>query len=326
MLFIVGHAITVLFLYISMGFFLRKIGIIDDRVMQGLTGIFMVGSLPATILNSMLNQLFDAALLVNILTIMVSIVLAYFLFALVGLWMGKLFKLPRNRIGVYAMAMSFGNVGLMGLPVIIALFGGIGGFYGTIVILAYFVMLPTMGIWLTVKSASDEHGQAVKYKLKPNVALFAALLGLIYYVTQDFIPQQVIHIVRPAVIDGVGGGPIGAFIGGMNAITTPISMLMIGSLLAKGKVSEVLGEPSIFALCAMKLLVVPVIIFFAIQGFIADPVVLGVIVLQTAMPAASLSAVYAEKYKADSAFASRAVMLSTALSLITIPLIAMLLS
>lgn len=325
MVFIVGETIFVLMLYIAMGFFMRKINIIDDRVSQGLTGIFMIASLPAAIFNGMLNQQFDQNLLINILIVFSAIIAAYFVFAFVGLAIGRLFKLPRPRIGVYAMAMSFGNVGLMGFPVIGALWGGIGLFYGVVVTLAYFVMLPTMGVWLTVKSAQDDNGEPIKYRLKPNVALFASILGLLYYVTQEFIPTAIIGFIRPAVIDGVGGGPVGMFIGGVSATMTPISMFMIGSLLAKGKLKAIWGEVDILVLSAVKLLLVPILLFFTIRPFIADPIVLGVLVIQTAMPAASLSAVYAEKYKADSAYASRAVLISTALSLATIPAVALLL-
>ena len=313
-------------IYIGFGFFMRKAGVIDDRVSKGLTDIFMIASLPTAILNGMMNQLFDQDLLINMVIVFSVIVITYFVFAFVGLFIGKVLKLPHERIGVYAMAMSFGNVGLMGFPVVGALFGGIGLFYGVVVTLAYFVMLPTMGVWLTVKSASSESGEPVKYRLKPNVALFASLVGLAYYILQDNIPTAVINMIRPAVIDGVGGGPIGLFIGGMGATMTPISMLMIGSLLAKGgRLNKIFKEIDILVLCVVKLLIVPVLAFFVLSTFVEDSVVLGVLVIQTAMPAASLSAVYAEKYRADSAFASRAVLLSTALSLGTIPLVALLL-
>lgn len=223
------------------------------------------------------------------------------------------------------MAISFGNVGIMGFPVAGALWGGVGSFYASIVTLAYFVMLPTLGVWLTVKSAKNIDGEPVKYKLKPNLALVTALIGLLYYVVQDFLPIAFIDFVRPAVIDGIGGGPLGRFISGVAATMTPISMFMIGALLAKGKLSDIVGERETLVLAAVKLLIAPVALFFVIRLFVTDPVVLGVLIILSAMPAASLSAVYAEKYGADSAFASRAVMLTTAASLITVPLVALLL-
>jgi len=322
---IVAETILVLFIYIALGFLMRKINIIDDKVNQGLASIFMITSLPASILNSMFNQPFDQGMLVNIAIVFISIVVIYFMFAFVGLGVGKLFNLPRPRIGVYAMAMSFGNIGIMGFPVISALWGGLGLFFASIATLAYFVMLPTLGVWLTVKSAEGSDGQPVKYSLKPNLALVASLIGLAFYITQDFLPVALIHFIRPAVVDGVGGGALARVIGGTAATMTPISMFMIGALLAKGKPADLIGEKETLVLAVVKLLVAPIGLFFVIRMFIDDPVVLGVLVILSAMPAASLAAVYAEKYGADSAFGSRAVFFTTVVSLITIPLVALLL-
>jgi len=322
---IVAETIFILFLYIALGFFMRKTNIIDDRVNQGLASIFFLTSLPATILNSMFNQLFDQEMLINIVIVFFAFIIIYLIFAFTGLGIGKLFKLPRARFGVYAMAISFGNVGIMGFPVAAALWGGLGSFYASIVTLAYFVLLPTLGVWLTVKSAKGDDGEPIKFSFRPNLALVAALIGLVYYIIQDSLPIAFINFVRPAVIDGVGGGALGRFIGGVAATMTPISMFMIGALLAKGKLSDIVGEKETLVLAAVKLLVAPVGLFFVVRLFVTDPVVLGVLIILSAMPAASLSAVYAEKYGADSAFASRAIMLTTMASLISVPLVALLL-
>ena len=319
------ETILLLMIYISVGFYMRKAGIMDDVVTNGITRVFMLTALPAAILNSMINQPFNQELLINIVIVFFSIVVIYFFFAFVGLGIGKLFRIPRERIGVYAFSMSFGNVGLMGFPVVGALWGGLGLFYASAVSLAYWILLPTLGLWLTVKSAADVEGQRVQYQLKPNLAMVASIVGLVWFIFQDFIPVAVINLVRPAVIDGVGGGPIGRFIGGTAAIMTPISMFMIGSLLAKGKPSDLLSEKEALVLSAVKLLIAPVLLFFIVRNFITDPIMLGVLIILSAMPVAALGAVYAEKYKADSAFASRMVFLSTTVSLITIPLVALLL-
>ncbi|MCL2195891.1 MAG: AEC family transporter, partial [Oscillospiraceae bacterium] len=217
----VGETIFVLVLYIILGFFMRKRGVIDDRVNTGLTKLFMLTSLPATILNAMFNQPYDSDRLRDILIVFFGIIVIYLIFAFVGLGLGKLFKLPRNRYGTYAMTLSFGNVGIMGFPVVGALWGGPGAFYASIVSVAYFVMLPTIGTWLTVKSAADENGEPVKYRLKMNLGLAASIVGLLFYFTQNFLPVWLIQFIRPAVVDGVGGGPLGRFIGGVAATMTP---------------------------------------------------------------------------------------------------------
>ena len=322
---IVGETVLVLFIYIALGFMMRKIGIIDDNVNKGLGRIFLIVALPAAILNSMFNQRFNQELLVNVVIVFFTIIAICFLFAVLGMGVGTLFRLPRERKGMFAFAMVFGNTGIMGLPVIGALWPGLGLFYGAIVIMAIFVMLPTMGVWLAVKSSKDLDGQPLKFKLKPDVTLFAALIGLTYFITQNYIPEPIIHFIRPAVFDGVGGGPVGRVIGGTAAVMTPLSMFMVGAFLATGKVSDLWGEISVAALAAVKLLIVPASLFFVLRMFITDPILLGVLVVQSAMPTAALTTIYAENYKADPAYASRIVFFTTAFSLATIPIVALLL-
>ena len=322
MITIVGQTIVLLFLYIALGFTLRKVGIIDDRVTQGLTGIFLLASLPGTILNSTFNQVFDPELAVNILIVFLTFIGGYLFFALFLLAIGKALKLHQSKIGIFAFAGAFGNIGLMGMPVVNGLWGSLGVFYAVVATLAYFVMLPTLGVWLSLRSADKSKLEGHTYKFRPNAALIAAIVGLTYYFFQDFVPTAIVNMIRPAVIDGVGGGPIGLFIGGLAATTTPISMIMIGSILANSKFSQAFKELDILVIAIMKLLAAPVIFLFILRLFITDPTLLGVLIILNAMPAASLAAVYAEKYKADSAMASQAVVLTTLLALFTIPLVA----
>lgn len=322
---IVSNTVILLFLYICFGYLMRKIGILDDTGTKALTGVFMLTSLPAIILNGALNQVFDPELLTNILIAFFSFSIVYIVLAIIGLIVAKLFKLPKAKVGVYAFCMSFSQIGLMGLPVVGAIWGGIGVFYGIVMTLAYFILLPTMGVWLTLKSVETEDNNSQAYEFKPTIALVVSIIGLVYYFSQEHLPEVLINLIRPAVIDGVGGGPIGAFIGGVAATGTPLSMFLIGSFLGRGKANDILKEPDILVLTIIKLVAAPLLVLYVLQIFIEDSTLLGVLVILCSMPTAALSAVYAEKYKADAAYASRAVLVTTIFSLITIPLIALLL-
>jgi predicted permease len=85
---------------------------------------------------------------------------------------------------------------------------------------------------------------------------------------------------------------------------------------------DVLGA---WALLALKLLVVPVLTWCLLRPFIADPVILGVFVVISAMPIAAASTMLSIEYGGDEKLATRCVFLSTLLSVATLPLMVWLL-
>jgi predicted permease len=109
-------------------------------------------------------------------------------------------------------------------------------------------------------------------------------------------------------------------IGGM---TSPLSMIIVGAILAKSPLKSMFGDWKMLPVIAVRLLIVPLISFAAMRLFIINPVMLGVIVVLSAMPAAALTSIYAEAYGADAALASRIVAATTFLSVITVPTLAL---
>ena len=71
---------------------------------------------------------------------------------------------------------------------------------------------------------------------------------------------------------------------------------------------------------ALRLILLPALTFIFLKSIGVTGYLLGVNCVATAMPAAANSVMLAEKFNADAALASRMVFLSTALSIITIPL------
>ena len=76
---------------------------------------------------------------------------------------------------------------------------------------------------------------------------------------------------------------------------------------------------------ALRLIVLPLILYVLLLPLHLDPAVWSTLYLLTAMPCGTLSAMQAELYGGDARFAARAIAYSTLLSLVTVPLISMLL-
>ena len=73
----------------------------------------------------------------------------------------------------------------------------------------------------------------------------------------------------------------------------------------------------------MKLIIVPLISLVLLKLWVGELTLLEkILIIEFAMPVASVSAIFSQQYKGETAFATKSVLLSTVLSLVTISLFA----
>ena len=106
---------------------------------------------------------------------------------------------------------------------------------------------------------------------------------------------------------------------------TALSMVVIGAILSDVDPRTVL-EPAVLYYVVIRLIAIPAFLFGVLWLLKVDALVTGIIVILSAMPAGSTTAMLAQKYDQDPEFASKMVFLSTLASLITLPLWAMVLT
>lgn len=75
----------------------------------------------------------------------------------------------------------------------------------------------------------------------------------------------------------------------------------------------------------MKLIVIPLVGVLIIRQFVDDPIICGVCMVMLATPVGSMTAMLAQQYDGEYEMASKGVMLTTVLSVATMPLVSMLL-
>ena len=103
-------------------------------------------------------------------------------------------------------------------------------------------------------------------------------------------------------------------------------MLVIGSSLARQPLREVLQEKSLLPFTLLRLLVLPAAVLLVCRWFLHDPMLLGALVLVSAMPVASNVVMLCNELGRDSSYISKGVFFSTVFSVVTLPLISLLLS
>ena len=118
-----------------------------------------------------------------------------------------------------------------------------------------------------------------------------------------------------ALLHITDNGPIGQTCSILGGMTVPAAMLIIGSTLAKMPVREMLFDGWSYLTTLIRLIVVPVGVYFVFGLFVSDPYLLAILVLLAAMPALA--------YDGDTRTMSRGTFLTTVFSLITLPVIAL---
>ena len=114
-------------------------------------------------------------------------------------------------------------------------------------------------------------------------------------------------------------------VGSLGAMTVPGAMLVVGSSLANLPGRELLREWRVYVLAAFTLLLRPVAVWAVLRLFLQDPLILGVSVVLSAVPAAANTTVLCIEYNSNEGLASFAVFITTIVSMLTMPLVAILL-
>nr|WP_320131676.1 AEC family transporter [uncultured Holophaga sp.] len=289
--------VIILFLLLAVGFFARRKGYIDERVNRGLSDLLLNITMPLLVVVSFLRP-YDPTMTGKAGTMLALSVLMDILL----LVLGKLlfFKAPRERQAPWRFITAFSNCGFMGIPLLAALFPDVGVFYGAVFQLPFWVFMFSSGITLfTGKATLKDMGRAVL-----NPILLATIVGMLLYLCSIRFPHPLTQTMT--------------MVGNM---TTPLSMMIIGVMLAEVKATEVFSGFSIYMISFVRLLLAPAITLGVCRLCHADPVITRILVLIEAMPSAATVAVFSQIYGGDNAYNSRCVFLTTALSLVTLPLV-----
>lgn len=289
--------VLTLFLLMLCGFGAVKGKMMDQKGIAGLNTLVLNFAQPCLILSSMQRdrspELIRDLLLVFVCTCVII--------GVSGIIASRLFRKedPKRRSVLTNLAMV-SNCGFMGYPVIEAALGKEAVIYAALYVAAFNLMSWTLGAYYYGGKQAMRPSQLLK-----NPSLLAVVCGMVLFLTGWRLP-----------------GFINNGMSMMGSTTTPLAMFVIGSRLVGLKREHLTDRPLLTA-CGMRLLVFPLCVL--LLTFTPMPkMVVSALYLCTAMPCAALTAMMSELYDADRSLASRGVALSTALSMLTVPLMLLL--
>lgn len=202
----------------------------------------------------------------------------------------------RKTILQYAIIVS--NSGFLGFPLVGSILGPKGLIYASIFLI--FQRINNFSVALSYFTSTGKNGVIRRTLTHP--CILATFVG---------VAVMLLEWTPPALLQNT--------LSSIGACSTPLSMMLIGMVLADAGKGSYLERP-ILSYTVLRLVLIPGGIFLLCKLFRFDSLVTGTSVLLSGMPAGTLSVMLGAKYQKDAPFASRLVIFTTALSLLTIPL------
>lgn len=212
----------------------------------------------------------------------------------------RLFRIPAENAGVCEYMLIFSSSALMGYPVIRACFGTDAVFYAAIHNMVFTTLCYTYGIRL-IRGKGEKGGSAWKELASPVIV--CSLLAWILYIFRIRLP-----------------GFLVSCLGYMDQITSPLSMLLVGSTLAYARRIRVEGFWRVFALVGLRMTLTPLLAWWLLGNLFDNSMMTGIFVISQALPAAVSTTMFCARFEKDGTVAALCVLLSTILSAILLPL------
>lgn len=301
---VIMKQMLVLFMMMLIGLIACKKQIITSNTNKALSGIVVNISNPALMLSSVVGNYELAEAKDLILAVIVAI--SMFVILMVLAWLvPKLLKAGQNQAGIYSVMTVFSNIGFMGFPIISSLYGREALLYASIFLLPYNLLIYTYGIQRLNQTKENEK---INLKQILNIGVLASILTIVLYLFK-------VHI----------NGWIGDSLVMLSDLTAPLSMMIIGASFAEIDIRDLIKDKRLVLFSLMKQFIIPLIVGWFMLIYIQNSLIAGITVIMLATPVGSMCAMIARTYERDCEIVSKGIVLTTVASLISIPLVTMIL-
>ena len=290
--------IASLFLMAAAGFAMVKCGLLsskDSRVLS-LLCIYIIN--PCMVVNAFQIELTESIRNGFLLAVGAAIA-AHVVILLVGLVLKKFGFDPISRGSV-----MYSNAGNLIMPLVLAVLGQEWVIYATAFMCTQLFILWTHGYSMI---SGDKKPQWKK--IFTNVNVIAIALGIVL---------MLLHVRIPSVLSSA--------MGSLSGMLGPISMLMIGMLLAGADLKAAFLDPKIWLISALRLIAMPLVTLLVMKltglhTLIPDGrMVIYVTMLAVSAPTAAMITQFAQLHRNRPEYASAINILSTLLCIVTMPL------
>ncbi len=315
------NSVLTLFLFMIPGFILKKSGLADNKFPKAMSLYTLYVAQVAMLVHGFITP-FDKSVFKGICMVFLLAFVTHVVFYIIAKQLFK--KAPDKRRKVLQFGIIFSNAGYMGIPVINYVFGSEFTIYATVYVVWFNVFAYTLGRLICT---GDKKYISLKEGII-NPAVLPISVGLVIFLSGagGWIQTQ---IASPTVL-GQGIKILYDVLTTLKNTVAPVSMIVIGSKLADIEFKGIFKDKYMYPFIFIRLFLFPAIMWLIMRplhmiGFI-DSTVMSIVFILTSTPSAAITTIFAELYGGDSVYAGKLVALTTILSVISMPIVAFLLT
>ncbi|NWF49303.1 MAG: AEC family transporter [Ignavibacteriaceae bacterium] len=294
-----GNVVAPVFLLVALGYFVKRINVINENFVDVTSKFVYSVSLPALVfINIAEIDLSDAIEFNQIIYIYAATLLSFFL-----IW---LFSIPfikdGKNLSVFVQGAYRSNFAIVGFAIVSKLFGNFALGKAALVlafILPLYNILAVIILTVPLRKERKLNLKNTFYEIMFNPLIIAVVIGLIF---------SYFKIVIPSFINST--------IGFLSELALPLALVGIGGSLNLQNIKKASGLA--FTSSAIKIILIPILLTAGAYYFGFRELDLGIMFVLFASPTAIVSFIMAEAMGANSKLAGNIVLISTIASVFTI--------
>lgn len=320
-----------IFILIGVGMILYKKEIVSEMTSKQISGIIVNVTNPALLICSAFGE-GPRVSLRELGTALGVFLVIYAVLVAISFLIPHILRVPNKYHYCYQMLTIFGNVGFIGIPLASAVLGTESLIYVSIYNLFYNILIYTFGISVLQRAAarqgnnmtgsetnvqnvqtdqttfSDTHVSSFRWKKIINAGTISAAATIIFYLVNFPVPDIV-----PSTLTYMGQS------------TTLLSMLVLGVSVAQMALKDIFAHPKLYGFVLLRQILVPIGCVMLFRPFISDTLILNTLALMLAVPAGNMPLMLSKQLHVETDTISQGIILSTLLSLVTIPVVSLVL-
>lgn len=327
---IVLQQMIMIFILIGIGLLLYKKEMLSEMTSKQISGIIVNVTNPALLICSAFQEgpkvsLAELGMALGIYLIVYAILIA------VSLLIPHILRVPNTYHYAYQMLTIFGNVGFIGIPLASAVLGTESLIFVSIYNLIFNILIYTLGTSVLQKAAarqsaarhttieqkmqnvsaqqtdiSDTTVTSPFWKKLINAGTISAAATIIFYLCDFTVP-----VIVPSTLSYMGQA------------TTLLSMLVLGASVAQMAPKDIFSHPRLYGFTLVRQILVPIGCILLFRPFIHNTLILSTMVLMLAVPAGNMPLMLSKQFHAETDTISQGIILTTLLSLVTIPVVSL---
>lgn len=328
---VVLQQMVMIFILIGIGMLLYKKKMLSEATSKQISGIIVNVTNPALLICSAFGDGPKMSLQKLGMALIVFLII-YTILIGVSFLIPRILRVPNQYHYSYQMLTIFGNVGFIGIPLASAVLGTESLIFVSIYNLIYNILIYTFGISLLQRAAarqsasankggsnvqnpqtdqaavSDVHVTSVRWKKIINAGTISAAATIIFYLGDFPVP-----IIVSSTLNYMGQS------------TTLLSMLVLGASVAQMAPKDIFSHPKLYGFVLIRQILIPVGCVILFRFIVNDTLILNTLALMLAVPAGNLPLMLCKQLHAEGETISQGIILTTILSLVTIPVVSLLL-